>query len=542
MRDSRGATVTRCRMAARYPIIYIRGYAMTESERNETAADPFCGFNVGSTLYRAVPDKTAKPARFIFESPLVRLVTEYQYQHVYQNGADIMDPDWQPPRDEDGNPTVGIPSGSLVIYRYYDDGSTFFGEGKARDIEAYAKGLNDLILKIRSLVCSHVPKGGQQMKEADFRCHLVAHSMGGLVARAFLQNARLGGSEARKCVGKFFTFATPHNGIELLGLNVPHWLTKDEMNTFNREKMAEFLDMKAVSAAFNGRVDLIPESALPSERIFCMVGTNRGDYEVGEGLARAFVGHGSDGLVRIENASLWGVEGQKATQPAATAYAYRSHSGYFGIVNSEEAYQNLVRFLFGDVRVDIWLDVESVRLPADLEQKAGVEALYQFEIRAAPRGKRWFLTRRTAVEDSPACRTHSQLSGADAQQRRIYLSTVFLSKRGKVDQDRKSLAYAMTVAVKVPDYEIERRFWADGHYEGADLFRDTAVIELTPPDDGKSAWDVKYSWASNPDAPMTRPIDFTAAADGKVELSIDFANPNKPGISGKIRLVVRPWS
>jgi hypothetical protein len=31
-----------------HPIIYVRGYAMTEGERNETAADPFCGFNVGS--------------------------------------------------------------------------------------------------------------------------------------------------------------------------------------------------------------------------------------------------------------------------------------------------------------------------------------------------------------------------------------------------------------------------------------------------------------------------------------------------------------
>ncbi|TDY43228.1 hypothetical protein BX592_11823 [Paraburkholderia rhizosphaerae] len=49
-------------MTLRYPIIYVRGYAMTERERNETAADPFCGFNVGSTLYRAVTDKASTPA------------------------------------------------------------------------------------------------------------------------------------------------------------------------------------------------------------------------------------------------------------------------------------------------------------------------------------------------------------------------------------------------------------------------------------------------------------------------------------------------
>src|SRR5216684_8398717 len=135
-------------MTVRFPIIYIRGYAMTERDRNETAADPFCGFNVGSTLYRAVADKTSKPAKFVFESPLVRLVTEFQYQHVYQNGADIVDPDWEPPFDIDGHPTKGIPNGSIVIYRYYDDSSEYFGDGKPRDISEYAKGLSDLILAV----------------------------------------------------------------------------------------------------------------------------------------------------------------------------------------------------------------------------------------------------------------------------------------------------------------------------------------------------------------------------------------------------------
>jgi hypothetical protein len=28
-----------------HPIIYVRGYAMSEGEIDETTADPFCGFN-----------------------------------------------------------------------------------------------------------------------------------------------------------------------------------------------------------------------------------------------------------------------------------------------------------------------------------------------------------------------------------------------------------------------------------------------------------------------------------------------------------------
>lgn len=36
-----------------YPIIYVRGYAMTNHDINETTADPFNGFNLGSTMLRA---------------------------------------------------------------------------------------------------------------------------------------------------------------------------------------------------------------------------------------------------------------------------------------------------------------------------------------------------------------------------------------------------------------------------------------------------------------------------------------------------------
>lgn len=113
----------------RYPIIYVRGYAMTEAERDDTAADPFCGFNAGSTVYRATVKKDAAAQKFVFESPVVRLLADFQYQSVYQNGLDILDNDWKPSPDENGNDVDGIPSASVVIYRYYDSGSELLGDG-----------------------------------------------------------------------------------------------------------------------------------------------------------------------------------------------------------------------------------------------------------------------------------------------------------------------------------------------------------------------------------------------------------------------------
>ncbi|MDM4768210.1 hypothetical protein [Pelomonas sp. SE-A7] len=522
-----------------YPIIYVRGYAMTEAERNETAVDPFCGFNLGSTVYRAGPSRQDPAKKFVFESPLLRLAAEHGYSDVYENGLDIMDPDWRP-RSIDGQPGRGIPPRSVVIYRYYDEGSAWFGNGKSQPIEHYCQGLSELILRVRELVLAHQ---GEAMKAADFRCYLVAHSMGGLVVRGMLQNPRLGSEEARRAVDKVFTYATPHNGIEVAGRNVPSWMGLNEINTFSHERMKDYLNLDAVYLRYQ-RVDFLPSRSFPLERFFCMVGTNRSDYDAALGLSRTFAGHGSDGLVKVGNASVWGVDEQgNIAGTAPTAYCYRSHSGPFGIVNSEEAYQNLSRFLFGDVRVDLWVQVDEVRLPAALEDQAEVQALYQFELLARPRGKRWYLSRRTSEEDSPACRSHQELLRKDSAGNLVYLSTVFLSNRSKVSNADRTLAYAMDVAVRVPDYLIEKRFWPDQHFEGSHLFRDSLQISLEPPAAAGGEWGVKHGWESQQVGQATRKLSYTQVKGGGIRIEVPLPkSQRKPGLDGRIVLMVSAWN
>ncbi|HVJ36910.1 MAG TPA: hypothetical protein VM687_03790, partial [Stenotrophomonas sp.] len=77
-----------------FPIIYVRGYAMTRGEMDQTSADPFCGFNLGSTVYRAVAERERAPRKYVFESPVVRLMSEFEYSDVYEDGQDILDPGW----------------------------------------------------------------------------------------------------------------------------------------------------------------------------------------------------------------------------------------------------------------------------------------------------------------------------------------------------------------------------------------------------------------------------------------------------------------
>ena len=82
------------------------------------------------------------------------------------------------------------------------------------------------------------------VSEQDFRVYLVAHSMGGLVCRAFLQNPNLGHPAARSAVDKLFTYASPNNGIDLrIVRNVPGWSALGEATNFNRERMADYLGL-----------------------------------------------------------------------------------------------------------------------------------------------------------------------------------------------------------------------------------------------------------------------------------------------------------
>jgi hypothetical protein len=166
-----------------HPIIYVRGFAATQDEIEETVADPYMGFNIGSTKSRTV--WSGETRRFFFESPLVRLMRDHKYSDVFEDGEDEVNID---------RPDRPPPYRSIVIYRYYDEASKDFGDGGAPPIEHFARGLGRLILRLRDKVCAH-PKNG--VAPDDFRVYLVAHSMGGLVCRAFLQNPELGSAEAR---------------------------------------------------------------------------------------------------------------------------------------------------------------------------------------------------------------------------------------------------------------------------------------------------------------------------------------------------------
>jgi hypothetical protein len=265
-------------------------------------------------------------------------------------------------------------------------------------------------------------------------------------------------------------------------MNTPAVLGLWDMNNFNRKKMAEYLGLPGKPErvdSLNGKFD--------PQRFFCFVGTNHRDYEVALGMSRRLAGEMSDGLVKIENATVAG---------APRAFAFRSHSGPYGVVNSEEGYQNLVRFLFGDLRVDGILEVAALPLPPSVQKARDegkqIRASYYFEATVAPRGALSFrLTERRCDTFSAVLRGYDELLDIKkaklAKPRSPRLFSAFLDTR-QITVGR-TVVFSLELAVSANGYTIENKLWLDQHVEGEYLFRDTITLKVTQTQTG---FNVRY--------------------------------------------------
>lgn len=525
-----------------YPIVFVRGFAATMGEIEGTAATPYMGFNLGATKIRQKHD--GEIVRFIFESPLLRLMKDEGYQDVYRGGSEI-------DVDEQVDPK------SIWIFRYYEKASEELGTGERQTIPQIAEDLRAFILRIRKQVC-----GDDAEARKQFRVYLVAHSMGGLISRCYLQNICAEGTgkaqrdidleltdrprnsdghldDSVHLVDKVFTYATPHNGIEMFGANVPDlgFLDPFHVRNFNRENIHEFLKLPDKYKRGDNVNSL--NGVFPENRFFSLVGTNYDDYAAFFNLSRKATGPMSDGLVMIKNA---------VVHKTPRAFVHRSHGGDYGIVNSEEGYQNLRRFLFGDLRVDATLHAEKITLPKQVQEqkKKGkkIRASYHIDTTARVRGSIAALHERRFDQASALFVDYHRVI---SRKKPIYLFSGFLLKSARMSESGdRALAFAIRVAMRVPMYEVNRKFWFDSHFEGGMIIDETITLQvrLNP-----KAMTVRYGLASEHglgEAP--RQTDITDLANGlkQIEFPLGFkegaSNPPRPGFRGRLRLTVSPWN
>jgi hypothetical protein len=392
-----------------------------------------------------------------------------------------------------------------VIYRYYDIDSQLFGKEFDASMETYGWGLGRLVTDV--LKVTHAPE-----------VYLVAHSMGGLVARTFLQNADvLDKSHPRS--KRNFPVDTLIAKYEELKLTQAQWgagarrgarvlhLRHAAQRHHRTGRLGNGL-LGTVSIAdripgrqFQPRADEgVPRPRPRRARQFArrhvrgrkdlLPDRHRlGGLSGGLGLSRRLVGQLSDGLVEVDNAFVFGpgpADAPDNTVLAARAYVRRAHSGPYGMVNSEEGFGNLARFLFGDLRVDGDLHVVDIGLPprVDAARKEGKRSARVVQLRELParawrelgndgaagaRRRRDLPALRRAVpregDQGPDLTAEEERKKKTA--RRIELFAAFLDSGRRAHPEREetieegtlritgSMGFALRLRVVVPDYEVD---------------------------------------------------------------------------------------
>ena len=488
----------------RLPVVYVRGYAGATSGIDSQVDDPFYGFNLGATHVRVGGD--GDPMFYQFEGPMLRLMTDENYRLIVHGDQQQFLND-----AEDGT----IPKESLWVYRFYDQAATTFvpqpHEGMVErfisglrkhvtadgfDIETAAAGLYDLIMTIRA-------------KTGADKVLVVAHSMGGLVVRCMMQKICFQANRvpAKSIVAKFFTYGTPHGGISF-DIGALDWAQQafgPAADIFAPEKMFGYLTPGKKFGDLPGRGDqwdpqFVDEKVFSAANIFCIIGTDPKDY----GLSRVVVGPKSDGLVRIEHAYVRG---------ANRAYVYKSHSGSYGEVNSEEGYQNLRRFLFGRWAVGVKLGGLPA-YPKDMAQRPAEDQwpTWQADMSLAIRGVSVVISEQQAAHWCPIQINEELSQHVDSPDDPVTLASTFLldpahllelaRERGDTDPPQRHggrLRYVLSLSV----FKLVERggFFSFGeHLEQVSDWADSLIVDVGPNDAGTGlqAWAAWNSQVAGP--------------------------------------------
>ena len=520
-----------------YPIVFIRGFAMRDSDIIDAANSVYQGFEASSTRQRRDSGPVRSP--IFFESPVLRLMKDHGYDDSFRDNSY----GYQSPARAQAR--------SLWVHRYYDQDEPAFGDGQLHPMEAYALGLRRTILNIRDKM---VADG--TTTEEDFKVHLVAHSMGGLVARCYLQNIcarppvvvqdpRLElptAGPVNSYVSRFFTYATPHNGIEVLGGNVPNFgpTAFNQIGVFNRTEMARFLRLPPGEAVND------IEPALDPDQVFCLIGTDYPDYDID--VSKWATGGPGDGLVLCKNAYTLG---------SPRAFVRRAHGGPYGIVNSEEGYQNLRRFLFGDWRVDVQVTFDEVDVPDPVAaQIAGGDTVtgnFRTDVIVSVRGEEVMLHERrdvtesaitftqvykAAVNNSPVPVINAADADLSSKVASIYLMSQAISD--PVDPDSTAMVFALSLAIDAPSFKSDR-FLFPPTFAGFKVLQETFQIAIDP-----VAGEVRYAIASvdgqvPPNRPLSEVVGNLAGGTFAGEIPFGPAPPLKSGQArGHITISVTP--
>jgi hypothetical protein len=457
-----------------YPIVYVRGYAMTESEREETFHDTYYGFAATSVEKRDAPPPDFYRAD-MFEGQLIRFMKlgKHAYFDATNRGLE----------DAEDNP-----SRSLWVCRFYDDDVM---RDKLRSIEEHAEDL-------RKTVCETIPN---RLKECGvelgpglkhYKVILIAHSMGGLVCRTLIQNLLPASNEKpADWIHRLVTIGTPHKGIELG--RIPDFLERlilrtanpFDANIFEEKRMMQYLKLPASYQPHSLGETNAPH-AFPVKRCLCLIGS---DYESYNAVQHV-TGNFSDGLVKQDRAYVVAgkpdVKGKYAKeQKSFWANVHRAHSGRRGIVNSYESFENVHRFLFGDVKAEVHLEKVQLGQPAEKHTKY----FYDIEFALSIRGTPVYLHRR---QQSP-CENAIRYERDDLDQKTVLLHTLFMN----TNLQTSSVPYShFKLEFRINEHAVKKGFLWDKEYPAKTIYSEDLEVRVGDFDAKLPGAEVQYRWLS----------------------------------------------
>ena len=458
-----------------FPIIFVHGWGgPADIVRDFGAADerdPYVGWNTG----RRYNDPNVE---LNFEGLVMRLVKDFGYYDA-SNDEELADfkayLGMKPP-----TPSKASPPGSrelalhksLWIFRYYEYNAEslqlsreikrLLAEELTRcNYPVRDEGLSGipyyaalLALKIEQIAhfTGHRLLDGKETSGLSLKkVALVAHSMGGLIARFAIQYNLFG---AAGNVARLMTMATPHGGARYASTaNLFRFLPglrDDDIQFFTPQWVTQFM---------GGQRPNPPLRTLSQTDVFCLVGTRHDDYSAARNLPR------SDGIVDQNEAYL---------DDYPYAYVYNSHSGEHGIRENHDAYQSMRRFLFGDLYVRMLItDVE-----VNTGQKLRNSMLY-FHYFIKPRGINAYLNELSErAENQPRPRTFPELKQR-LMERPYIIYDGFADSGALVDRSARMSTGVSKSKKDLPHFQLEYTvFVADERVGGRALASGYKMVPL----------------------------------------------------------------
>ncbi|WP_345954377.1 hypothetical protein [Mucilaginibacter sp. PAMB04168] len=536
-----------------YPIVYVRGYAMRRADVEETFNDSYYGFATSAVYKKQTQADNGYLTPDLFEGQLIRFMksrfeSSDEKKYGYADAVNCRTEDF----DESN------PSRSIWISRFYD---VDYIQDKVRSIENHALELTDLIVNKIPLQLLALGMSRESL-EKDYKVILITHSMGGLVCRTLLQNtlpnyidnrapddiivplSRI--TDPAKLIHRLVTIGSPHKGIDMG--NIPDIveeaivssLNPYDSSIFRPKRMREYLqldDLKNPQSESrnedNYKYDLhsLGKSTFPVKNCLCVIGSDYGAYSAIKHVTGSF----SDGLVKQDRAYI--VSGEKPVSGtqydennvAFYANVHRAHSGYRGIVNSYETFENIQRFLFGDLGVRIALRDIKIQTP----ELQGLEYFYDFEFALTIRGTGVYLHQRKQDPCENAIRIRRK---EIPDQKDIFLHTGFLNSKLRQSKNEGSF---FIMKFSVLEYSVKKGLLWDTQYPSRTIYSESLEIEVVA--DATSPYDyvARYSWQSDID----KWKDFAADEDGNfvIPLTTNAAVQDMSSLVGNIVLKPFKW-